>query len=538
MPARSPSTRRARSTPAAWPRAAVSVFLLLSMLVGAFLGDRYISRLPNHAGYFLVAVEDHVRAPMVTPRPRHTVVIVVDGLRMDSAETMTSTKRLLEHGQCRVSDQGGYTVSRPIYALLSTGLEVDRTGSRNNDSAAPLVAESIWQVAREAGLRVSGSSHLPWFRELFPDGFDRFTLARSHEDDVFATPEGLLDVNLFHPLYVDEAGHQTGAASPEYKATVARADVEIGRLLDRLDLTRDLVVLTADHGHRDAGGHGGAQPEIARVLTCFAGARIEKRDDRLAMDARATAPSLAVLLGLRFPRHMRAGDDVLDQGFAWTVDDASDTAYLADRHEAVARFRAENAAALQRWLGDAPGTWPRLYAREEAAQTKRAAAILALGVVLLLVRLWQTTRATGVGWGRAALVMLTWLPAQVGTIWIAHQLVLGDFDYTVINLKARYVPRAFAVVLLAGGFSSFASLRQGRTWAGIADNAVTFCALLLLCNLGHIFVYGWPLGFPLPPPAARYFPFFGAIAQVGFGVLALVAMGMAARARGRGSGRR
>ncbi len=526
MPSRS---RSAGSTRTARPHTAACVFVLACMLTGLLLGDRYISRLPNHAGYFLVAVEDHVSAPMVTPRPRHTVVIVVDGLRMDSAETMMSTKRLLEHGQCRVTDQGGYTVSRPIYALLSTGLEVDRTGSRNNDSAAPLRAESIWQVARESGLRVSGSSHLPWFHELFPEGFDRFTLARSHEDDVFATPDGLYDVNLFHPLYVDEAGHQTGAASPEYKATVARADVEIGRLLDRLDLTRDLVVLTADHGHRDAGGHGGAQPEIARVLTCVAGARIAKREDRLAFDARATAPSLALLLGLRFPRNMRAGDDVLDQIFAWTKGDKSDAAYLADRHAAVARFRTENAAALTGWLGDAPGTWPRLYAREEAAQSTRTAAMLVLGVILLLLRLRQTTRAAGVAMRRAALFTLMWLTMLVAATWLSHHLVLGDFDYTVINLKVRYLPRAFGVVLLAGAFAWVARVVQERAWAGLANDAVTFSALLLLCNLGHIFVYGWPLGFPLPSPAARYFPFFGAIAQVGFGALALFAIVMAAR---------
>ena len=34
---------------------------------------------------------------------------------------------------------GTYTVSRPVYALLSTGLEVDRTGARNNEQTAPLV---------------------------------------------------------------------------------------------------------------------------------------------------------------------------------------------------------------------------------------------------------------------------------------------------------------------------------------------------------------------------------------------------------------
>jgi hypothetical protein len=209
-------------------------FALACIVVGFFLGERYISRLPDHAGYFLVPVADEVRAALPS-RPRHTAFIVVDGLRRDAAEGMAVTRLLEKAGQCRVSDQGSFTVSRPEYALLSTGLEVDRTGSRNNDLTTPLAAESIWQVARASGLSVSGSSHLPWFKQLFPGGFDRFTTLETHAANVFAEENGaLLDVNVFHPLYVDENGHHHGAASSEYAAAVARVDLEIAGLLERI----------------------------------------------------------------------------------------------------------------------------------------------------------------------------------------------------------------------------------------------------------------------------------------------------------------
>jgi len=196
--------------------------------IGAFLGLTYIGRLPHHEGYHLVAVDDEVKVA-IPARPRHVVVIVVDGLRADAAETMESTRRLARAGHCRTSDQGSYTVSRPVYALLSTGLEVDRSGSRNNEQTAPLAAESIWTIARDSRLRVTGSSHLPWFRQLSPNGFDEFRHAKSHDENVF---EGvaLADLSLFHPLYVDEAGHQHGAASAAYRAAVTRADCEIAGL--------------------------------------------------------------------------------------------------------------------------------------------------------------------------------------------------------------------------------------------------------------------------------------------------------------------
>ena len=514
-----------------WRRLAALGFCVVAVIVGFVLGEGYIDRLPHHAGYFLVAVEDEVRVPLPT-RPRHTAFIVVDGLRRDSAETMHVAQELARRGQCRISDQGSFTVSRPGYALLSTGLEADRTGSRNNDLTAPLAAESIWQVARASGLHVAGSSHLRWFAQLFPEGFDRFAHEKDHRANVFL-PEGgeLYDVNVFHPLYVDEAAHQHGAASPEYAAAVARVDGESGGLLARLDLSQDLVVLTADHGHRDAGGHGGAQPEIKNVLVCFAGRGVEPRADRAAFDGRSTAPALAVLLGLRFPRHMRAGDDGLD--VLWEIAHATpeNAAYLEDRRAAVERFRTKNRITLEQWLGDQPGTWPRLYAREAGAQNKRIGAVS----IFVLVAAALSFRMRKVPL-RAALGTMAWVAFGAFVVWCVHHAVLGDFDFTVINLRERFLPRAGAVALVSALATVFAHARIVSDRRRLAGDVVLLVGLLLAAMLGHVYVYGWPLGFPLPPQPARYFPFFGAIALVTY---ALVAAGLllldARRARARPS---
>ncbi len=42
-----------------------------------------------------------------------------------------------------------------------------------------------------------------------------------------------------------------------------------------VDLRRTLLVLTADHGHALRGGHGGPQPRVATVMTCFAGPNVQ-----------------------------------------------------------------------------------------------------------------------------------------------------------------------------------------------------------------------------------------------------------------------
>lgn len=495
------------------------LFAFACLVIGYYLGDHYIQRLPNHRGYFLVHVDDVIDgdAPARPHPPRRTVFIVVDGLRRDSAETMVSAKRIADRGQCRVSDQGSYTLSRPVYALLSTGLEVDRTGARNNDNTAPLFVESIWEVARKrGGYRVRGSSHLAWFKQLFPEGFDDFRHFEKHEENVFTPSADGFTIDLFHPLYVDEVGHHHGAKSKEYAEATARADREIAAVLDTVDFDRDLVLLTADHGHRDQGGHGGAQPEIEKVLFCIAGPNVIHRDDRAPFDGRVTAPLLAVLLGVPFPANMRAGDDNLD--LIWEIAKTA-PAYEQDRRAAVERFRRSNQASLERWLGesDQPATWPRLYAREANAQTQRT---LVIALVILAALVLMLKRRGSVIRGGA------WIAGFFLLLWIAHHLVLGDFDYTVINLRARYVPRAFLVVGMAASVAAAAHLRvaprplpaheHGRL---MLSDFATMSLVVLIMNLGHIFIYKWPLGFPLPSQPARYFPFFGAITQVGLALI-------------------
>lgn len=62
---------------------------------------------------------------------------------------------------------------------------------------------------------------------------------------------------------IDHAGHSYGAASPEYAAALRATDTRIRHLVDTVRARPTygqeswLIVLTADHGHTAAGGHGG-----------------------------------------------------------------------------------------------------------------------------------------------------------------------------------------------------------------------------------------------------------------------------------------
>jgi hypothetical protein len=127
----------------------IGIFSALAFAAAVALGQTYIDRLPNHEGYFLVdGSEGRAEVVSKVSRPQRTFIVVVDGLSYGSAREMSVVDTLRKHGQCHRSDQGSYTLSRPVYALLSTGLEVDRSGARSNDLTTPLRVESIWQTAR------------------------------------------------------------------------------------------------------------------------------------------------------------------------------------------------------------------------------------------------------------------------------------------------------------------------------------------------------------------------------------------------------
>jgi hypothetical protein len=315
---------------------------------------------------------------------------------------------------------------------------------------------------------------------------------------------------LIHHVYIDEAGHEHGAASAEYRKSLSRADGELQRYLDTLDLSRDLIVLTADHGHSLTGGHGGMQDRVAHVLTCYAGRGIAKKESPSPMLATAIAPSLSLLLGLPFPAHMYAdardekghSEDGLD--VLWQIIDprAFPSEYLLDRQRAVEKFRAQNRQQILRLLPESDGTWRAFY---DAAQNQRRLPLLFLPASLCAVLLWRARR----GPGTLACVSFMLL---VFTVPYCLQLFLrGSFDMTSIDHRRgflRFTVIASLVWLVAAVFYHYL-LRRSRRVLLLDLNTLlltTACGYVL-----HPLVFGWKVGFPLPAPMWIFFPYFATL---------------------------
>ncbi|WP_374213377.1 alkaline phosphatase family protein [Streptomyces sp. G1] len=97
---------------------------------------------------------------------------------------------------------------------------------------------------------------------------------------------------------IDHAGHSSGAASQEYLNTIARVDVLVGQLLTAVQNRPTYaqenwkVLVTTDHGHTDAGGHGGSSIQERGTFVIAKGAGIPAgsvRSDVKLVDVAATA---------------------------------------------------------------------------------------------------------------------------------------------------------------------------------------------------------------------------------------------------------
>jgi hypothetical protein len=326
------------------------------------------------------------------------------------------------------------------------------------------------------------------------------------EDDNYFSKVQLADLTLVHPLYVDHAGHLAGATSPLYAAATERADRELGMLFDRLDFEKDVVVFTADHGHRPDGGHGGPQPEVAEVLTCFAGRGVARRSDAGTVASTTVAPALAMLLGIPFPSHLRAGEDDLDTLFA-IVDPAGFPAdYLAERRATVTRFRAENRAQLARWIDRPSASWSALYARERSAQHTRGAIVFGVLAALMTVVLRQRR----IGW-KGALGSLLWAGATVAATLFLYVALSGSLDLSSINGRWRFIAAGMAATVIAGAAAYFGHELVFADRVRLAEDWFCFALAVGVLALLAPFVYGWRMGFPVPGPTTVFLPLLAPI---------------------------
>ncbi|MCE9572634.1 MAG: alkaline phosphatase family protein [Deltaproteobacteria bacterium] len=316
-------------------------------LVGAdFMYDLEMSR-PA-----LAEVPPVIATEGLPPRAaRRVVIVIIDGLRLKSSYGLPYLDELRRAGIDSHATSHYPTFSRPNYVTIVTGVPPIESGVRTNMHGAAVALDALMDRTRAAGMASGFASDYDALPRLFlrPEAERAAAEARAGElgrDDMLDAHERKVDLSeeaarkqLDAPMVgafddaryspwpggfvdaargliasreelavlligvVDAAGHEHGGASAEYAEAAQVADRALARALAGIDLAQDAVIVVADHGHTDRGGHGGLEPEVVEVPLIIVGAGVvpgaDVHDARLA----DVAPTAAALLGLPAPGH-------------------------------------------------------------------------------------------------------------------------------------------------------------------------------------------------------------------------------------------
>lgn len=262
---------------------------------------------------------DLPRGNAAEPLARRVILVLVDGLRLDASRNMPRLNELRQRGADLSVRVGQPSLSYPSWTVIVSGVWQEVSGVTTNWYEGEVRVDTIFKAARDAGMPavvVGGGgwkklygSHLTEFVKVPgpedenapPEAWaqmdsDSYRLSTQALDNY---PEGLI---LVYFGGTDELAHLYGGISSQYLDEVQRVDGYIGLLAERLDPEKDVLIVTADHGHVDAGGHGGWEQSVLHVPLVMVGKAIRPGayTERLQADI---APTIAALLGIPIPVH-------------------------------------------------------------------------------------------------------------------------------------------------------------------------------------------------------------------------------------------
>ncbi|WP_330354403.1 alkaline phosphatase family protein [Streptomyces chartreusis] len=229
------------------------------------------------------------------------LVIGMDGLRHDRIDAANAPhlKAMMSEGTYGTSllyaSPMAATSSGPGWSTISTGVWPDKHGVKDNTFAGKKYGQYPGFLARLAQVRPALSTYaaVDWKpldaqgtvtpgadAKLVLDGDrDGYT---GHDATIAAETEAIIrdqnpDVLFVYFGQSDIVGHNQGAGSQAYLDQIAVQDAYVGRLRAAIKARpsyaseRWTVVVATDHGHLDAGGHGGSSVEERRTFVLATG---------------------------------------------------------------------------------------------------------------------------------------------------------------------------------------------------------------------------------------------------------------------------
>lgn len=301
---------------------ALHLIIVLLILVGVALGAFQLAQyswdeVAEYRSPFTGALPSGKEGQPLVER---VVLVVIDGLRLDASQEMVNLNRLRGQGVDLVARVGQPSLSYPSWTVISTGAWQEISGVTTNWYEGEVKVDTIFRQAQRRGLRTAVVGDDGWL-QLFGPWVERLVTFEGVSEEEYRDFEAIYALDdrilkgalealaeephllLIHFEGPDNLGHGFGGASPEYRADVQRVDDYLGELLAAIDLETTALIVTADHGQIDTGGHGGWESVVTRVALVMVGRGIAPGGQGVEVNQTDIAPTVAVLLGTAIPTH-------------------------------------------------------------------------------------------------------------------------------------------------------------------------------------------------------------------------------------------
>lgn len=449
-------------------RIIVSILLLVGIAITAyFWATGTISS--NYA--YRSVLKDNPPAPgekLGSPSSMRVVIVLIDGLRYDTSlktDVMPFLNDLRKNGSSALMHSQAPSYSEPGYSTILTGAwpEINDGPALNLDyeDIPTFTQDNLFTAVHQAGMKTAISGYY-WFEKLVPQSDIDFSFytpgedAKADNDVVEAAIPFLqnssINLVLIHIDQVDYAGHhQGGAQSENWDAAAKRADDLLLNIVNEIDLEKDTVVVLSDHGHIDAGGHGGQDAVVLMepFVIAGAGAKVGTQTEINMVDV---APTLAALLGARLPAstqgEVRSDLVVLSPSVAEALPDAVATqqtalitAYAAAMGKPVARGDIKFGADVASYQKVIRSIHDSKLLTQRILRAIPAALLLALAVYQLI----RKRKDGAMGWIVSALIcaaLFNFRYAILSRKTYSLSSVIGQMDlivYTAVTVISAFV---------------------------------------------------------------------------------------------------
>jgi hypothetical protein len=320
-----------RGTLRRWAGLLVRLVLLATIVWGSNLWLVHI-RDSIHSFRSVLSGQPSLGQP-TNPLVQQVVMVLIGGLTYDASLEMPYLNTLRERGldsPC-VGYYPSYSQSAWTTLVSGAGPEMSDAHLVNvpYEELTFLTVDDLFTEAKRANLTTAIAGFHWWERMIPEQVVDRqfFVASTDVEADQLVVQSALelmgnLPPNLLliHLSQVDEAARTYGPGSDQYRAAVQRADSHLEQIAQAMSLTRNVLLVTSDHGYLAHGGHGGAEREVITTPLVMVGARVTPGTlDRVTQSD--PAPTVAALLGLAIPSAAR-GEILFD---ALVTDEAEST---------------------------------------------------------------------------------------------------------------------------------------------------------------------------------------------------------------------